>query len=403
MKTLTLIVTDACNLKCSYCFQQRSPKRMTREIAERSVDLLFQHDDNNLWIGFFGGEPLLEFDLIKHVVHYSRQIARNRRKQIRFAITTNGMLIDKAAFGWLNRQKFAIKLSVDGFRPEHEIERGQGTGGKLSNVLDMARTKYDCRVRTHTVVTPSTVDYLAETIEFLYAKGIRDFEIGPEFSSPWPMTALKSLELQYQRLTVFAKRYYDQWERLPFELFTTVKRDGGFKCDIGCSKGSFVAPDGEVYGCTFHLPMWRKHGDYPEDFRLSWGSVDHLHQLGVTSPEFKAAVDQVNASPYQARVTERHTDLMKCSECPINHSCDACFVPGFQYNRGPLYIPEHICHMNVMRMKFGEELNAYIEKRRIRRQPDVEKMQLLLSKGHVGQSRPIPIVTSPIKLTSTRA
>src|SRR5258708_7702891 len=141
MKTLTLIVTDACNLKCSYCFQQRSPKRMTREIAERSVDLLFQHDDNNLWIGFFGGEPLLELDLMKHVVRYSRDIARRRRKQIRFAMTTNGMLIDRATFGWLNRQKFSIKLSFDGIRPEHETERGIGTGIRLTEVLEMARTK----------------------------------------------------------------------------------------------------------------------------------------------------------------------------------------------------------------------------------------------------------------------
>ena len=77
-------------------------------------------------------------------------------------------------------------------------------------------------------------------------------------------------------------------------------------------------------------------------------------------------------------------------------------MPGFQFNRGPLYVPEHVCHMNVMRMKFGEELNAYIEKRRIRWQPDVEKMESLLSKGYLAQAKSIPLTTAPIKLSSTR-
>ena len=402
MKILTLIVTDACNLKCSYCFQQRSPKRMSRETAERSVDLHFQHSDKILGITFFGGEPLLELDLIKHVVRYSRDLARRRHKRLRFGMTTNGMLIDDATFSWLNKQRFRIKLSFDGVHPEHESLRGVGTAAKLTEVLKMARTMYDCKLRTQTVVTPLTVDYLADTIEYFYGKGVLEFDITTEFGTPWPLKALKSLESQYRRLTDFAKSYYDTWEMIPFELFTTVKREGGFKCDVSCTKSSFVSPEGEVYGCTLHVPMWRKHGEYPEDFKLSWGSVNTLYQLGVKSAEFKNAIDRVNATPYQAPVRERHTDLMKCSECPINHSCDACFVPGFQFNRGPLYVPEHVCHMNVMRMKFGEELNAYIEKRRVRRQPDVEKMEALLSKGYIGQSKPIPMTSAPIKLSSTR-
>ena len=375
---------------------------MTKEIAERSVDLLFQHPDKNLAIAFFGGEPLLELDLMKDIVRYSRDMARRRHKRVYFAITTNGMLIDRETFNWLNKQKFAIKLSVDGFRPEHEVERGRGTAAKLAEVLEMARTKYDCRLRTHTVVTPSTVDYLAESIEFLYSRGVLEFEIGTEFGIPWSAAALDRLEAEYRKLVVFAKRYYDDWEILPFDLFTTTKRESTFKCDLSCSHGSYVDPVGQIYGCTFHIPMWRKHGEYPQDFNLSWGSVDRLYQIGFNSDEFKNAVDRVNATPYQAPIRERHSDLMKCSECPINQSCDACFVAGFQFNRGPLYVPEHVCRMNLMRIKFGEELNAHIEKRRVKRQPDVEKMEAILSRGYLSGHRIIPLTSAPIKLTSTR-
>jgi sulfatase maturation enzyme AslB (radical SAM superfamily) len=403
MKNLTLVVTDACNLKCTYCFQQRSPKRMTRETAERAVDLHFQHKDADLCISFFGGEPLLELDLMKHVVRYAREKARRRHKNLRFAITTNGMLIDRPTFSWLNQQKFSIKLSFDGIHPEHELVRGHGTAAKLTEVLHLSRSMYNCRLRTHTVVTPDTVDYLADSIQFFYYRGVLEFEIGAEFGLPWSLDALNRLERQYRRLVDFAKRYYDKWELLPFELFTTPNFQTGFKCDVGCNRGSYVDPDGEVYGCTFHIPMWRKHGEYPDDFKLSWGSANKLFQLGVNSSGFKAAVDRVNASAYQASIMERHTDSMKCSECPINHSCDACFVSGFQFNRGPLYVPQHICHMNAMRIKFGEELAAYVEKRRVRKLPDLERMQEILSRGYSTPSQLVTLSKSPKNPSEPRA
>ncbi|HZS47252.1 MAG TPA: radical SAM protein [Blastocatellia bacterium] len=387
MKTLTLIVTDACNLKCTYCFQQRSPKRMSRETAERAIDLHFQHTDETLGISFFGGEPLLELDLMKHAVRYAREKARRRHKRLRFSMTTNGMLVDRPTFSWLNQQRFSIKLSFDGVRPEHELARGRGTSAKLIEVLDIARSMYNCRVRTHTVVTPETVDYLAESIQFLYSKGILEFEFGTEFGVSWSKDALNRLEHQYRKLVEFAKRYYDKWELMPFEHFTTPNIKGGFKCDVGCSRGSYVGPDGEVYGCTFHVPMWRKHGEYPEDFNLSWGSVDKLYQIGLKGSEFKSILARVNASPYQAGITERHTDSMKCSECPINRSCDACFVSGFQFNRGPLYVPQHICHMTAMRIRFGEELAAYTEHRAVRKLPELERMQEILNCGNPASSK----------------
>ena len=105
---------------------------MTREIAERSVDLLFQHDDNNLWIGFFGGEPLLELDLIKYVVRYSRDDCAKPKKTDSIRNDDEWNADRPGHLRMAQSTEISIKLSFDGIRPEHETERGQGTGSKLN-------------------------------------------------------------------------------------------------------------------------------------------------------------------------------------------------------------------------------------------------------------------------------
>ncbi len=129
LKQLTLVVTENCNLRCRYCIYSgsydgsrlHSARSMPLETALAAIDHLAEHSrdsDAPLAVGFYGGEPLLEFELIRQVVAYSR---KRLQKPVLFTITTNGTLLSKTVFNFLREHNFSILVSMDG--PEHVHDR----------------------------------------------------------------------------------------------------------------------------------------------------------------------------------------------------------------------------------------------------------------------------------------
>ncbi len=107
---LTLCLTHDCTLRCRYCYAGRKyAHAMSRETAERGMDI-------GLDLSFFGGEPLLEWDLLQHCCNYLKQQAADQGVRVRFGITTNGTLLTRKRLEWLAEQDFLVGLSVDGSR-----------------------------------------------------------------------------------------------------------------------------------------------------------------------------------------------------------------------------------------------------------------------------------------------
>lgn len=138
---ITLQLTQNCNLRCSYCVysdfynnQQRShsAKRMLFETAKRAIDFYANHsiDCNRASIGFYGGEPLLEFDLIKKIVAYAEEIFS--QKELLFNITTNGTLLTLENVAFFTEKKITMLLSIDGPKEIHNINRRFAINGKGS-------------------------------------------------------------------------------------------------------------------------------------------------------------------------------------------------------------------------------------------------------------------------------
>ena len=137
--SITLQVTQRCNLRCRYCVysgsyntRTHSNSSMSFEVARKSVDFLISHsvDTDNVNIGFYGGEPLLEFDLIKSTVKYARSVGEG--KKIRFGMTTNGTVFTDEILGYLEENGFNLLLSLDGPKEVHDKNRvfahdGRGT------------------------------------------------------------------------------------------------------------------------------------------------------------------------------------------------------------------------------------------------------------------------------------
>ena len=127
IKALCLHVAHTCNLNCSYCFASQGKYHgeravMSLETAKRSLDFLIENSGTrrNLEVDFFGGEPLMNFDVVKKTVEYARQIEKEKGKNFRFTLTTNGVLVDDDVIDFANREMSNVVLSLDGRKEVHD-------------------------------------------------------------------------------------------------------------------------------------------------------------------------------------------------------------------------------------------------------------------------------------------
>ena len=165
LKTLVLHLTDACNLGCHYCYYRqdgqasKKSRPMTPAVARKAVDFLLAHSGGleEVVIVFFGGEPLLNFDLISFAVGYAREKALEKGKKIEFAITTNGTLLTDRIIGFLHEHSIGITVSIDGFEDVHDRFRRFPDGTPSYGTILPGIRKLIERAREKPVVARVTV------------------------------------------------------------------------------------------------------------------------------------------------------------------------------------------------------------------------------------------------------
>ena len=142
IKALCMHIAHTCNLNCSYCFASQGKYHgdravMSFEVGKRALDFLVENSGTrrNLEVDFFGGEPLMNFDVVKQLVAYARSIEKEKNKNFRFTLTTNGVLIDDDVIDFANREMSNVVLSLDGRREIHDRYRvdyaGNGSFDKI--------------------------------------------------------------------------------------------------------------------------------------------------------------------------------------------------------------------------------------------------------------------------------
>ncbi len=139
VKALCLHIAHACNLSCKYCFAEeglyhgKKAELMPYEVGKQALDFLVANSGNrrNLEVDFFGGEPLLNFDVVKQLVEYGRELEKTNDKHFRFTLTTNGVLLNDEIMEFANREMDNVVLSIDGRKEIHDMmrpfQRGDGS------------------------------------------------------------------------------------------------------------------------------------------------------------------------------------------------------------------------------------------------------------------------------------
>ena len=270
VKALCLHIAHTCNLNCSYCFASQGKYHgdravMSFEVGKQALDFLVANSGTrrNLEVDFFGGEPLMNFDVVKQLVAYARSIEKEHHKNFRFTLTTNGMLIDDDVIEFANRECSNVVLSLDGRREIHDRFRvdyaGNGSWEKIVpkfRKLVEARGGKDYYMRgTFTHANP---DFLKD-IQVMLDLGFRELSMEPVVCAAGDPSELTAEDLpivleQYEKLAELMLEE-DRAGR-PFTFYHyMIDLTGGpciYKRISGCGSGTeymAVTPWGDLYPC----------------------------------------------------------------------------------------------------------------------------------------------------------
>lgn len=290
VKALCLHIAHTCNLNCSYCFASQGKYHgdralMSFEVGKQALDFLVENSGTrrNLEVDFFGGEPLMNFQVVKDLVAYARSIEKEKKKNFRFTLTTNGMLIDDDVIDFANREMSNVVLSLDGRKEVHDRYRVDYAGnGSWEKIVPKFQKLVEARGGKNYYMrgtfTHANPDFLKD-IQQMLDLGFNELSMEPVVSSPDDASALteedKAIVMdQYEKLAELMIQR--EKEGRPFTFYHyMIDLEGGpciYKRISGCGSGTeymAVTPWGDLYPCHQFV------GD--EKYKLGniWDGVDN--------------------------------------------------------------------------------------------------------------------------------
>ena len=257
---MELILTSNCNLRCSYCFEKdKVAVDMTEETAFASVDFFIDASQSmkNLTFLYFGGEPMMRFDLMQSVYDYATKAAQKAGKTISWNMTTNGTLIDETKARWLAEHKIKYLLSMDGGQEDHDRYRrfpnGKGSFELLAKRLPMMK-RYQPWMGVKMSISPEAALRLTQNIKELRLLGLNQFLIGYAHGLDWDEQSI----FQYEKaLMELAEFYFEMKSKRAHNIRISRFEEDAMvpsQCSTygcGAGRGRFcVLPEGDIYGCS---------------------------------------------------------------------------------------------------------------------------------------------------------
>ena len=270
VKALCLHVAHTCNLNCEYCFAAQGKYHgeravMSLEVGKAAIDFLIKHSGTrrNLEVDFFGGEPLMNFDVVKEIVAYARSIEKQHNKNFRFTLTTNGVLVDDEVIEWANRECHNVVLSLDGREEVHDRLR-KTVNGKGSYATIVPKFRHFVQKRegkgyylrgTYTHNNPDFTNDIFHMLDL----GFDQLSMEPVVCAPEDPYALtkEDLPVLFEQYEILAKAQIDRRrEGRPFTFYHyMLNLEHGpcvYKRISGCGSGTeymAVTPWGDLYPC----------------------------------------------------------------------------------------------------------------------------------------------------------
>jgi sulfatase maturation enzyme AslB (radical SAM superfamily) len=361
IRQLCLVLTADCNLTCSYCYQNaRKPSSMSWETVRASIDLLADASDADLEITLTGGEPLLEFGLVRRAVGYALALSSDGRR-ISFRVLTNGLLISDEVAEFLAAHDVAVQLSFDGSVDAQEL-RCPGSFATLDALLRRLRTRwpeyFDRLVAVNVTLTPATVPTLAASIDHLISTGVGAITVQPSITPcpDWRPEAIDTLDEQFARVFERSLRLLEETGRVPVAALSgsaagPSRRVDCLMCGIAPVECPTVDVDGTVYACSAFAESYQKMGT---PLLLEAARATRLGRLsdadfGDRRRAFESGVTRL---PLFVRGPDKRSSYGRCAECEYRNACFVCPASiahgGSDANR----VPDFYCAWNRVTLKY---------------------------------------------------
>lgn len=270
VKALCLHIAHDCNLACRYCFADEGEYKgdkgmMSFEVGKQALDFLIANSGNrkNLEVDFFGGEPLMNFDVVKRLVHYGREQEKIHNKNFRFTLTTNGVLLNDDIMEFVNEEMANVVLSVDGRKEIHDYMRPTRNGKGSYDVImpkfeKLAKSRNQKNYYVRGTFTHHNLDF-ADDVLNLADLGFEQISVEPVVAQEDQEYAIKESDIpkvyeEYDKLAKALLEREKNGEKVNFFHFM-IDLSGGpcvAKRLSGCGSGTeylAVTPWGDLYPC----------------------------------------------------------------------------------------------------------------------------------------------------------
>lgn len=307
MRSLTLVVTERCNLRCTYCqVEKHSARRMSPDVIDAAIAWFGQNAVQEPVLSFYGGEPFLEQALMDRAVRGAKSAMRGR--SLRVNTPTNTLLLDEHALDFVRREQLELTVSIDGTTSE---DRRDPSGKDVTEALlrrmpAVLALQPDCQLLARMTVTPNNVSNLATHVRNLHALGFSRIVYQPAYEAGWTEPAIDVYAREHRRIGTWLIGVQSLGKPLPeiqpWHSIAHRLRTGAQRVHCGAGVDSFaVAPDGGVYPC---YRFATERGG--ERYRLG----DLGHGVTALAGEF-AALDPARLRPENGA----------CADCPARDGC----------------------------------------------------------------------------------
>lgn len=347
IKALCLNISHDCNLRCEYCFASKGDfglgkKLMSFETGKAAIDFVLEKsgDRKNIEVDFFGGEPLMNFDVVKQIVEYARKKEKEKNKNFRFTITTNGVLLDDKKIEYINKEMSNVVLSLDGRKQiNDQIRKTVNYEGTYDIIVPkfkkLVATRGDKDYYIRGTFTNFNTDF-TEDIKAYLDEGFLQLSLEPVVTDENEAYAIREEHLdkicdEYERLAKFILDEKLKGSKMNFFHFMIDLKQG--PCVIkrlkGCGCGNeyiAVTPDGDIYPC---------------------------HQF-VGKEEFKMG------NVHTMEIDENIRNSFACESIYTKDGCDSCFAK--YYCSGGCNANNYIYNGSILK---PNKISCRLEKKRI--------------------------------------
>lgn len=292
-------------------------------------------------LNFYGGEPLLCFELIERTISFLEAKNEQSGKKAHFALTTNGSLITEEIIRTFSKHRFSVEYSFDGLA--QNIQRKPGSFDAAVSNIERILEFPGIRLEINSVFTPETASSLSQSVSFIAGLGVKDINLSLSLLRPWNKQAIDLLQEEMTKVTEFLCTHYRQYRSIPVKNLRKEEGAGFFYCAGGQDRMAVNSRE-EVWGCDLFGDYFLGNEELPCRHDFYFGDLDTF------SRDYKRVFPKISANYAKLAMDNFATPHRKCLFCLNLEKCTVCPIAA-AFSGAPIGdLPSFVCEIQKIRV-----------------------------------------------------